>query len=919
MTSIGDFVFQKCYSLASVTIGNSVTSISYAAFGDCTGLKDITIPDSVTSIGDYAFYGCTNLASVTIGNGVTSIGYAAFGGCTGLKDITIPDSVKSIGDYAFYGCTSLASVTIGNGVTSIGYAAFYGCASLADVYYAGSKTQWNTISIDSGNTTLTSAVIHYKSDLTTIILWKNNKKNGTCEQVGSLDVPFRDDWFSRPATEYNRQLGIFCADISTLGYCPAANIKSEMENLGFTIPSSLIDKSASRDEVNYFIATKPVGDDLLVLVATIGSYHDQWYSNFDPLGYGARDAGCALDATYHVGFLDAKEYVYDKIKNNYNAITNGYDKSHVKFLFTGHSRGAAAANLLAAQFIDEAQSGSNMAQTGNIYAYTFATPNVGLKDKINCGAAEYDCIFNIVNPEDFVTKVLPAQWGYGRYGVTYVLPSKTNDKHALTYEKKVKAFLKAHTDKKYGSYTFGEAETYAAVKAFTLRVKSVEDMYDEKNTLVWFDTLPLPFNMSPYVFFRDVVIAILANIDKDKTEEKAPALMGIANALSILTTTKPTVQSLLYTALLTYFLNPALMDIWKAFGKPETIPVSFLDIFIENGVDFAAAHQAETYCAFMNTVDTLMESDGTNGYRHSVNCPVDVEVYDKETGELVGRIVDNTVDAAVAAQDNAIVMLVDGDSKIFWLPENGDYEVKLIGNDTGKMDYTVSAIDSDTGETGRVNFFDVAITDGKVMTGDVSENDFTLEEYTLTTDSGAEITPTETDKEAEETFTVSTVVTGDGYATDSLSAVSGDYVTLTATPNEGSAFVGWYENGTLVSDSAEYAFVVKADRSLTAKFETIKPASVRISKMPTKTVYTYRNDTSLDLSGMELEVTYNDGSKKTVTDTSAFQVSGYSAKPRGEKTVTVEYEGLKTDFKVTVKYTWWQWLIRIFLFGFLWY
>jgi hypothetical protein len=32
----------------------------------------------VTNIGDYAFYKCSGLTSVTIGNSVTSIGYAAF-------------------------------------------------------------------------------------------------------------------------------------------------------------------------------------------------------------------------------------------------------------------------------------------------------------------------------------------------------------------------------------------------------------------------------------------------------------------------------------------------------------------------------------------------------------------------------------------------------------------------------------------------------------------------------------------------------------------------------------------------------------------------------------------------------------------------------------------------------------------------
>ena len=62
----------------------SVTSIGNWVFDDCTSLTSVTIPNSVTSIGDNAFSGCSGLTSITIPNSVTSIGGSAFSRCSGL-------------------------------------------------------------------------------------------------------------------------------------------------------------------------------------------------------------------------------------------------------------------------------------------------------------------------------------------------------------------------------------------------------------------------------------------------------------------------------------------------------------------------------------------------------------------------------------------------------------------------------------------------------------------------------------------------------------------------------------------------------------------------------------------------------------------------------------------------------------------
>jgi len=65
-------------------------------------LKEIVIPDSVTTIGGGAFNACNSLETLTIGNNVTIIGQDAFKNCTNSAlTIAIPDNVTTIGENAF--------------------------------------------------------------------------------------------------------------------------------------------------------------------------------------------------------------------------------------------------------------------------------------------------------------------------------------------------------------------------------------------------------------------------------------------------------------------------------------------------------------------------------------------------------------------------------------------------------------------------------------------------------------------------------------------------------------------------------------------------------------------------------------------------------------------------------------------------
>jgi hypothetical protein len=104
----------------------------------CYNLTTITIPSNVTDIVRYAFADCYSLTEFEIPSNVTNIGYGAFIDCSNLCSITIRENVKSIGEYAFAWNSSFENV-----------------------YYMGSKERWNDIIIDSKNSYLTEATIHY--------------------------------------------------------------------------------------------------------------------------------------------------------------------------------------------------------------------------------------------------------------------------------------------------------------------------------------------------------------------------------------------------------------------------------------------------------------------------------------------------------------------------------------------------------------------------------------------------------------------------------------------------------------------------------------------------------------------------------------------------------------------------------------
>lgn len=170
VTVIGEEAFADNTSMETLLFkGDAVENIAYRAFAGCTGLKEVTLPDSVQELGNGAFSNCTALEKVTLGNNLHKLGIGSFAGCSALKEMTVakentdftvednclyngdktklylmlpgrekeaytmPSTVTDIAEYAFWGCNNVKNVDLSSNLKTIPDYSFANCKSLEKV------------------------------------------------------------------------------------------------------------------------------------------------------------------------------------------------------------------------------------------------------------------------------------------------------------------------------------------------------------------------------------------------------------------------------------------------------------------------------------------------------------------------------------------------------------------------------------------------------------------------------------------------------------------------------------------------------------------------------------------------------------------------------------------------------------------
>ena len=259
----------------------------------------------------------------------------------------------------------------------------------------------------------------------------NNSFTGTLKtEFATSSVSFNMDyrWFFRDNKVYNPALSKLSAILSSVVYKGGAlsirdsvnvrnvnnqNLSGVLSYLGMNSrkivtleKEDYLDNHLSEAGLGYRTVSYNGQEKNIVAVVVRGTNKsiEEWSSNFDIGDYTKVDKLSDWEkAENHAGFDVAANRIMDEIEAYVKA--NGLNESNTVYWITGHSRGAAIANIIGAYY----EKGGKTA-----FTYTFATPNTTL----DTSAKNYRTIFNVVNTDDLVPYMPMAVWGYSRYGRT---------------------------------------------------------------------------------------------------------------------------------------------------------------------------------------------------------------------------------------------------------------------------------------------------------------------------------------------------------------------------------------------------------------------------------------------------------------------------------------------------------------------
>lgn len=250
--------------------GVPVKAIADNAFGECTNLITVTIPESIEYITGNVFSGCTNLTAIEVSennpaysssdgmlfnkdkteliavpskiskavlpDSLMTIKQLAFNNCSEITEITVPQSVENIEMYAFQGCTNLENIDVSDSISCIGSNAFSDTAwykNLPDgvVYigkiaygYKGEMPEDTEITLDDGTKAVAQWAFSKQENLKSIVMPESVEYIGNnaffcCYGLRDADIP-------QNVTDIGADAFKFCSALEKI------DIPESVENIG---------------------------------------------------------------------------------------------------------------------------------------------------------------------------------------------------------------------------------------------------------------------------------------------------------------------------------------------------------------------------------------------------------------------------------------------------------------------------------------------------------------------------------------------------------------------------------------------------------------------------------------------------------------------------------------------------------------
>lgn len=246
---------------------------------------------------------------------------------------------------------------------------------------------------------------------------------------GKSTYYYRDSYFFNSSFKYNEHLATMSqiiAMVSSPGVSGALyneshkNASRLFSDIGFSQMESnyATDASPTPDTIGVIMAKKTIIDDnepytLVAIGFRSGGYGSEWANNFT--------VGTSEECPDgHLGFHKARDRALDFIIDYLDRNVDG----NVKLWISGFSRGGALSGLTGAWFNDNAESLSAydiVLSSEDIFTYTFEAPASISAQKSN--KQNYNNIFNIISPNDFIPLMPFKEWGLVRPGIDHNLPA----------------------------------------------------------------------------------------------------------------------------------------------------------------------------------------------------------------------------------------------------------------------------------------------------------------------------------------------------------------------------------------------------------------------------------------------------------------------------------------------------------------